>query len=84
MSVGIGERDHYNSVLEIRRLHSFISGNTYNGNQTFILDSHRPFIFRKRSKSSSSSSSISNRGQITQGADPHSLPLNEGRQVEII
>jgi hypothetical protein len=38
MSVGIG-----NSVLEITSLHSFISGNTF-GNQTFILDSHRPII----------------------------------------
>ncbi len=39
--------EHYdNSVLWIRGLHSFISENTYSvsGNQTFILDSHRPFL----------------------------------------
>ncbi len=34
--------EHYNSVLEIGRLHSFIAGNA--GNQTFMLDSHRPFV----------------------------------------
>ncbi len=38
------ETEHYNSVLTIRRLQSFNSGNNINGNQTFILDSHRPFI----------------------------------------
>jgi hypothetical protein len=40
------ETEHYNSVLEIRRLHSFISGNTYSKWEPgiFILDSHRPFI----------------------------------------
>jgi len=37
------ETEHYYSVLEIRRLHSYICG-YINGNQTFILDSHWPFI----------------------------------------
>jgi hypothetical protein len=36
------EKEHHNSVLEITRLHSCISGK--NGNQTFIVNSHRPFI----------------------------------------
>jgi hypothetical protein len=46
MCVGIGRQNiTYNSVLGIRRLDSFISGNTYiNGNQTFVSDSHWPFI----------------------------------------
>ncbi len=35
---------HYNFVLEITSLRSFISGNL---NQTFTLDSHRPFICSK-------------------------------------
>ncbi len=38
------ERERYNSVMEIRRLHSFIFWEYINGNQTFILDSHRPFV----------------------------------------
>jgi hypothetical protein len=38
--------EHYNSVLEIRRLHSaqFHFWEYINGNQTFMFDSHRPFI----------------------------------------
>jgi hypothetical protein len=42
MNVEIGRQ----KILDITRLHSFISGNTYtvNQNQTFILDSHWPFI----------------------------------------
>jgi hypothetical protein len=49
MSVGIeGVRgtEHYTSFSEITRPHSFISGKLeyINGNQTFIWDSHRPFI----------------------------------------
>jgi hypothetical protein len=35
--------EHYNSVLEIKRL-SFISEEYINRNQTFIFNSHRPFI----------------------------------------
>ncbi len=40
------EAEHYNSVLEIRRLHTaqFHFWEYINGKQTFILDSHRPFI----------------------------------------
>ncbi len=40
------DTEHNNSVLEIRRLHSFISGKWEyrNANRTFILDSHWPFI----------------------------------------
>ncbi len=34
------DTEHYNSVLEIKG--SFLG--IHNGNQTFILDSHRPFI----------------------------------------
>ncbi len=53
MIVGIGRQNIIILFLEITRLHSFISGNTYsvNGNQTFILDSHRPFICSVRHKS---------------------------------
>ncbi len=39
------ETEHYNSVLEITRLRSFISGEYINRNQTFILVSNRPLIF---------------------------------------
>jgi hypothetical protein len=40
MSVGNWETEYYNSVLEIK----FNFWENTNGNQTFILDSHRPFI----------------------------------------
>jgi hypothetical protein len=36
------ETEHYISVLEIRGMHRFWEYR--NGNQTFILDSHQPFI----------------------------------------
>jgi hypothetical protein len=38
------ETEHYNSVLEITRPHSFLFWEYINWNQTFILDSHQPFI----------------------------------------
>ncbi len=40
------ERDHYNSVCEISRLHTaqLHFWKYINGNQTFIFDSHQPFI----------------------------------------
>ncbi len=41
---GNWEIEHFISVLEITRPHSFISGNTLLWNQTFILASHRLFI----------------------------------------
>ncbi len=45
MGVGIGRQEHYDSVLEITRLHTqFHFWEYINGNQPFILDSHRPFI----------------------------------------
>jgi hypothetical protein len=42
MSAGMTE--HYNSVLEIKEAAQFHFWEYINGNQTFILDSHRPFI----------------------------------------
>jgi hypothetical protein len=46
LNVGIGETEHYNSVMEIRRLNSeqIHFWEYINGNQTFILDFHWPFI----------------------------------------
>jgi hypothetical protein len=47
MSVGIVRQNiTYNSILELRRLHiaQLPFWECINGNQTFILDSHRPFI----------------------------------------
>ncbi len=38
------ETEHYNSVLEITKLRSFISLEYINQNQTIIFDSHRPLI----------------------------------------
>jgi hypothetical protein len=38
------ETEQYNSVLEITRRYSFHFWEYVNQNQTFILDSHRPFI----------------------------------------
>jgi hypothetical protein len=48
MSVGTGRQNtkYYNSVLEITD--SFLG--IYEGNQTFILDSHQPFICSVGSK----------------------------------
>ncbi len=41
---GNWDAKHYNSVLKITRPAKFHFWEYINGNQTFILDSHRPFI----------------------------------------
>ncbi len=74
------EPEHYNSVLEIRRLHTaqFHFLECINGNQTYILDSHLPFICSEDCEFSSTSEAKKKKEKIADEVSLSILILNFG------